>query len=183
MSIKLESKRLILREFVEADKKTAHEYAKIPEVSKYQSWGPNEVSDTDGFISMAIEGQKADPRKAFELAVVEKDTGRHIGGCGIRVKATAHSEADMGYSLHPDVWGKGYGTELVHMILKFGFETIKINRIWALVHTENIASYRILEKNDFVREGTQRQGLFVRGDYVDCYLYAIVKSDFVKKEE
>lgn len=177
MKIRFETERLLIREFTEKDFDTTHDYGKRIEVSEYQSWGPNKEEDTRTFLDGAIDAQSSNPRLSFELAIEEKSSGIHIGGGGMRLKSTPHSEADMGYTLHPDFWGKGYGTEFTKAFVDFVFKHFKLNRIWAIVHTSNIGSYRVLEKSGFQREGVQREGLYVKGNYCDCFLYAVLRSD------
>jgi hypothetical protein len=53
--MEIETKRLMLRNYLEEDWKTVHEYASEYEFSKYQIWGPNTVEETKAFISYVCE--------------------------------------------------------------------------------------------------------------------------------
>ena len=77
----------------------------------------------------------------------------------------------------PAFWGKGYATEVVKTIIKFGFENLKLHRIEAGVATENTRSIRVLEKAGMIREGSRRKILPIRGTWKDNYHYAILEDD------
>jgi len=107
----IQTKRLFLRGFVTEDWPAVHAYGVVPEVFRFQHWGPNTEHDSREFVQLAIRQQSETPRKSFELAIVERQGHRLIGAVGIRIKSTLNRDADMGYSLRRDFWGKGYGTE------------------------------------------------------------------------
>lgn len=173
-----ETDRVYTREFRPEDLDAVHEYGRLTEVTQYQSWGPNELRDTKEFIKMVLDQQKQLPRRDYEFAVIEKSSNQLIGGCGIRKKSEVFNDADFGYTFHPSRWGQGLGTETTRGLIRFGFERLQLNRIWAIVDTRNLASIRVLEKSGLKREGLQRQGLRSAGRLVDCYLYAILLEDF-----
>jgi RimJ/RimL family protein N-acetyltransferase len=93
-----------------------------------------------------IGWQHEQPRCKYQLAIVQQTTHVLIGTCGIRM-ATAHAqEAELGYGLHPDSWGHVYATEAAWKMLAFGFETLRLQRVWAQCLAENTASVRVLER-------------------------------------
>ena len=59
------------------------------------------------------------------------------------------------------------------------FEETELQRLWADVHTQNIASYKTLEKAGFKREGLIREGKMVN-TYCDYYLYGMIKDDYIE---
>ena len=66
------------------------------------------------------------------------------------------------------------------MVMEFAFEKINIHRLEAYVAPPNIASVRVLEKAGFVQEGLLRKLLFINGEWVDHYMYALLKEDYKK---
>ena len=64
---------------------------------------------------------------------------------------------EIGYALSPEGRGKGYCTEAVKLLLDYSFLTTLVARIQAHTDVRNVASQRVLEKNGFVKEGTNRQ--------------------------
>jgi RimJ/RimL family protein N-acetyltransferase len=81
----IETKRLILREFIESDIQKVHEYASDQDVSKYVPWGPNTLKQTEEFVKMRIKYQHQKERVDFELAVIDKSDGELIGACGLHI--------------------------------------------------------------------------------------------------
>lgn len=76
-----------------------------------------------------------------------RDTDQLIGFCGLKYLDDLDPGAvDVGFRFLPEHWGKGYATEAATASLAFGFETIGLDRIIALVLPENAASIRVLEK-------------------------------------
>jgi ribosomal-protein-alanine N-acetyltransferase len=172
------TERLVLREFLERDWMVVHEYASDPEVVRYMPWGPNTEEDTREFIRRALAAQKKEPRTTFELAVTRADTGRLVGGCGVRISNPADRGGDMGYCLRRDQWGFGLGTEAALAILGFGFGQLGLHRIIATCDTKNEASSRVLEKAGMRREGHFRSDSMMHGVWRDSYLYAVLEDEW-----
>jgi ribosomal-protein-alanine N-acetyltransferase len=170
----LETSRLLIRDFRPEDWVAVHEYGNDPEVYRFQSWGPSTEQDSRAFVDMAIAQQTEKPRRSFEMAIVEKSSQLVIGAVGLRIKSTVNRDADIGYTLRHDRWGKGYGTEAARAILDFGIKTLGMHRIWATTAPENQTSARILEKLGMQKEGHLKQNLMVRGKWRDSLLYAVV---------
>lgn len=68
-----------------------------------------------------------------------------IGWCGLQFLPETQ-EVEVGYLLSKAYWGRGLATEGATASLQYGFETLGLQRIIALVHPENIASQRVIEK-------------------------------------
>ncbi len=166
--------RLVLRELEEADWGAVHSYASDSEVVRYMDWGPNTEDDTKKFIQRAIEGQREQPRKNYELAIVLKEDGRLIGGCGIHVSDPNNREGMIGYCLSRHFWRKGYATETAKALLRFGFDHLNAHRIFALCDPENVASAHVLEKAGMQQEGHLRERKFRKGKWHDELMYAII---------
>jgi RimJ/RimL family protein N-acetyltransferase len=50
-----------------------------------------------------------------------------------------YKNAEVWFKLSPEIWGKGYGTEALERIIKFGFEDLKLHRVEAGCAVDNIA--------------------------------------------
>jgi len=174
-SLSIETRRLVLRDFVPDDWRAVQEYARIPKVVRFMPWGPNSPAQTKVFVRRAMDWSRERPRLKFEFAIILKAEQRLIGGCGIRIHRTVAGGADMGYCLHPDHWGEGYATEAARAILRFGLSHLALRRIWATCDPNNKASARVLEKAGMKREGRLRKNVFQKGRWRDSYLYAVVR--------
>lgn len=107
---------------------------------------------------------------------IETKDGAKIGYiCHYLVKGRL---TELGYALVPSERGKGYGTEVVKIIVDYLFLSRSIVRIQVQTDEENKASQRILEKSGFKKEGTIRKSFFFKGEYRDQVLYSILRTDW-----
>ncbi len=176
--VNLSSDRIVLREFTRDDFDGVHKYAVDPEVVKFMPWGPNTQSETRRFIEKTIQAQVVKPRTSYELAI-ELDH-ELIGGCGLTIHSLSDKRAEIGYCIRRVDWGKGVGTEVAGELIRFGFNGLKMHRIEAKCDLENIASYKIMEKNGMQREGILRQDKNIRGEWRDSYIYSILVHEWSK---
>jgi len=149
----IQTKRLILRDFEKGDWTSVQDYASDPEVVRYMDFGPNTEQESKDFVQRAIAQQKEQPRNNFSLAIVLKTKKVLIGGCGIYVSNPNNREGYIGYVLNRNFWQRGYATETARGLLGFGFDQLKLHRIFATCDAENVASAHVLEKNSMRQEG------------------------------
>lgn len=175
MTIKetLETERLILRPLTEEDFDSVHSWASVPANVRYMSWGPNSEEDTLNFIRTAKPG--------FEFGITLKADNQLIGSCGIYPSGL--DTAEIGWTLHRDHWQKGYGTEAGYVLIEYGFNTMKLHRIFALCAADNYGSYRVMENIGMRREAHYRKALWARVDkeWIDQYCYAILAEEYLNK--
>lgn len=169
----LETKRLILRPLTTDDFEAVHSWAGNPVNTRYMAWGPNTGEQTREFLKTAETG--------CDFAVVLKETGSVIGSCGLYPDA-ANDTGDLGWILHTDYWKRGYGTELGGELIRYGFEDLKLRRIYALCAAVNYGSYRVMERNGMRREALHVKSLWARVDkqWIDQAVYAILADEFQK---
>jgi ribosomal-protein-alanine N-acetyltransferase len=176
----IRTSRLELRELAEEDFEAVHRYASDPEVTRYLSWGPNSEETTRAFLALAREHAAADPRRDFELGVVDGSSGELIGGCGLHGRREAFREYETGYCLRRDWWGRGVGSETVRALIDFGFRSLGTHRIYAQVFPDNTASVRILQRLGFRLEGHLHGDVFVRGEWHDTLIYALLEEEWAR---
>ncbi len=172
---KLETERLVLRDWRESDFGDCHEYAQMPDVSRYQLWGPNSEADTRQFIQSAMPLVNEERRLVYEMALELCSTQVVIGGIGLFIRSLTHQNAEMGYTLNPKYHNRGYATEAARAVLQFGFEGLGLKRIYSTCRPENIASIRVLQKCGMLQEGVMRSCHFMKGQWVDSLLFAQVR--------
>jgi ribosomal-protein-alanine N-acetyltransferase len=147
-AITIETDRLILRPFTLADVDASYEMNLDARVSKYTGdGGVVSYEETKRRItehSMADYAKYGYGRWAVEL----KSEGKFIGFAGLKFLDDMN-EVDLGYRLMYDYWGKGIATEAAIACLDYGFNTLKLKRIIAMLLPDNIGSIRVLEKVGF----------------------------------
>ncbi len=78
--------------------------------------------------------------------------GTPIGFCGLR-HLDGGPEVEILYAIQPSEWGRGFATEIAQAVLRYGFETTGLARVWGVADAENVASRRVLEKVGMTFEG------------------------------
>ena len=176
--MRLETERLLLREFDVNDFAAVHEYGSDPEVVRYLVWGPNTEEETRAFLERMQARAAADPRVEYGLAVIEKEPGCLVGGIGIYRDGPDGSQAILGYCFARGAWGRGIATEAAEEMLRFGFGELDLHRVWAGCDTDNAGSIRVLEKLGMTREAHHRQSSRVRGEWRDEFAYAVLENEW-----
>jgi RimJ/RimL family protein N-acetyltransferase len=177
-SVVTRTERLLLRDLRSSDREAVHKYSSDPDVVQYMDWGPNTDKDDKEFLERTITAQKENPRRNFTLAIIMKDTRRLIGSCGIHESNPADREGWIGYCLNRRYWHQGFGTETAKALLEFGFNHLRLHRIFATCMPANTASAHVLEKTGMRLEGHLRQHRLVKGEWRDSFLYAILGEEW-----
>ena len=173
----LETLRLRLRQYTEADIPALLPLvgAKDVAATTLRIAHPYTEQDARDFLELA-----KDPDKLW-LAITLRNDGRQIGGIGLRVDQQ-HQHAELGYWLGVAYWGQGYATEAAREVLRYGFEDLRLHRIFASHFKHNPASGSILRKLGMHHEGCQREHLRKWNRFVDSELYGILRQEWEARE-
>lgn len=139
--VEIETSRLQLRPFTQDDLDDLFRLYSDAEVMKYLS--PRSKEQTQASLNKHI--QHWQDYNFGMWAVVYKDSGRMIGRCGLGFLDNT-PEVELGYVFDKSYWRMGIATEAAIATLKYGFREIKLNRIVAIAHPQNIASVRVIQK-------------------------------------
>jgi ribosomal-protein-alanine N-acetyltransferase len=112
----------------------------------------------------------------LRLAIVLKDTGRLCGGIGLHPHEQ-HRRAELGYWIGVPYWGNGYATEAAQAVVRYGFENMQLQRIFASHFKENMASGNVLRKIGMKHEGCMRQHILKSEKFIDLELYGILVEE------
>tara|TARA_R110002124_G_scaffold52032_2_gene150084 strand:- start:5907 stop:6425 length:519 start_codon:yes stop_codon:yes gene_type:complete len=171
----LESKRIYLRSYTLEDSDAVHEYASIPEVSEYQEWGPNSNNDTKNYLEECIAKTNHDPIYDYELAICLKENDKLIGGCKLWRVTEKSSVLELGYVINPKYQKQGLAQEATKLLIDFGFNNLHASIIYATCDTNNIPSYKVMEKSGMKRVGVIKNHKEFKGHKRDSYRYEITK--------
>jgi [ribosomal protein S5]-alanine N-acetyltransferase len=176
--MKLETERLILRDYVKDDWQRVLEYQSDPLYLRYYEWTERTPEAAQEFVGWFLDHQRQKPRIKFQLAIVLKSTNQLIGNCGIRMDKPNALQADIGYELDPKHWNQGYATEAAHAIVDFGFSTFGLHRVWSWCVADNLGSAHVLEKLGMRLEGHLRENEYYRGRWWDTLMFAILADEW-----
>src|SRR5581483_6076718 len=174
----LTTKRLELREVEEDDWLAMLTYQSNPLYLRYYEWTQRTEQDVRALVRMLIEWREEVPRTKFQLAIALASNGRLIGNAGIRMKTLDAREGDIGYELDPNYGGCGYATEVAEALLTFGFQELKLHRIWAWCIAEKTGSVHVLEKIGMRQEGHLRENRWMKDRWWDTLLYGILEHEW-----
>ena len=102
-----------------------------------------------------------------------------IGSISVEKK---DDDAEIGYMLHNDYSNKGIGTEAVKQICSIAFKVLSLEQITANVFQPNIASIRVLQKNDFKYKGAIPNAVIKDGNVYDLLIYILTKKQYKHKQ-
>lgn len=158
-----------LRPLALADAAAVHEWARLPESCRYQAWGPNTQEQTLEFVRAAVTA----PAERRVFAVVADG---EVVGCA-ELKLRGPSTAEIGYGVHPRLWGQGIATVAARELVRMGFEEHGCHRIFGTCDPRNLASAVVLRKIGMRYEGRMRGTAYIRDGWRDSDLYAILADD------
>jgi len=112
----------------------------------------------------------------LRLGIRLRQDGKLCGGLGLHPQPQ-HRTAELGYWIGVPYWRKGYATEASSAVVRYGFERLNLNRIFAHHFKRNPASGRVLQKIGMRHEGCLRQAVIKWGEYIDLEMYAILREE------
>ena len=151
--MRIATARLVLREFTADDWPEVLALQRDPRYLRFYAWTDRSEAEVREFVQMFVNQQADRPRRKFQLAITLPDSGRLIGDCGIRRKPGNHWEADIGYELSPEYWGRGYATEAAERALVWANRTWGRRYVVAGHFSDNPASGQVLCKLGFLYTG------------------------------
>ena len=173
----LKTNRLKLRAMRMSDARDIYEYSCDPQVARHVLWEAHQnIHQTRAYIRYVLRQYRAGTPSSFCIELT--DTGKVIGTIGFMWVSNENRSAEVGYSLSRSYWNQGIMTEALREILRFGFETLNLNRIEAQYECDNPASGKVMEHVGMLREGTIRQRLYNKSRFVDVELYAILRDEW-----
>ncbi len=167
--------KIYLRPLERDDAAACKEYINDPDVRRnLDTVRPKSIP----FEEAWIEGQSRDAN-CIVLGIALQESDRLIGATDLRDIHPANRSATFGITIGAkDEWNKGHGTDTTRLMLKYGFDTLNLNRIDLSVYATNPGGLRAYEKAGFVREGTLRQKVFREGRYIDVYILSALRDEW-----
>ena len=160
----IQTERLILRDASVSDAEDMFEYAKLEEVTKHLSWKPHQIVKDSEKILDALSKEAKEKDSYVLKAIVLKENNKMIGTIDARIFGEGQKDAEFGYCLNPKYWNKGYMSEALKAFMEALHKECNIENIFGSFERENIASKRVMQKNEM-------------------YYYETVKRNFKNKGE
>jgi RimJ/RimL family protein N-acetyltransferase len=177
-------KRVRLRSAERSDLDKFVEWINDPEVTEGLTlFLPMSSVDEEKWFDNAMQR----PQEEKPLVVDMKDGAdwRIIGNSSFFDFDWVARSAEVGIMLgDKTIWNQGYGTEVMILLLRHGFETLNLNRVFLRVYSKNKRAIRTYEKAGFVHEGRMRQAVYKHGSYNDVLFMSVLRDEWdARKKE
>ena len=176
-------KRVRLRAVEHEDVKKFHEWVNDPEVTRgLAMYLPMSLADEENWFNSHA---KRDPKeKPLAIEVRKGKTWKLIGNCGVFEIESVNSSAELGIMIgEKSEWNKGYGSEVMTLLVRHCIETLNLNRVFLRVYTDNIHAVRSYEKAGFVLEGRLREAVYKFGKYEDVLVMSVLRSEWMSRKK
>ena len=121
--------------------------------------------------------------KPLAIEIQDENGWRLIGNSSFHNIFLINRCAEVGIFIgNKDEWGKGYGSETMLLLLKHGFETINLHRIFLRVYEDNHRAIRTYENIGFKHEGRLREDRYYHGEYFDTLIMSVLRSEWLSRE-
>lgn len=156
----MKTDRLLLRRYVEEDKRHFIALFTDAAVMKYVGDGVLTIEQAEAFWTKLFE--KLYPQNFNIWAIFTLENLDYVGHAGIYPRPTKKEDCEFVYFLNQNSWGKGYATEIARRVVEYGFEKLSLTQVFATVDDAHSASIRVLEKAgmNFERYEFDEEGRF-----------------------
>ncbi len=173
----IETDRLVIRKFMPSDAVDLFEYLSLPEIYRFE---PGDPISMDEAVELAAERAQTDNFLAVEV----KATGKLIGHLYFEQRQPPEFRTwEIGYIFNPAYQRMGYGSEAAAALVEYAFAHLHPHRIMARCDQKNPASWKLLEKIGFTREGAFKQFAYFRMDevgnpiWIDAFEYSKLEQE------
>ncbi|MFX0117299.1 MAG: GNAT family N-acetyltransferase [Candidatus Hodarchaeota archaeon] len=171
-----ETQRLLIRPLTREHVGFLFDHYSQPEVSRFALISFDSLEDAyDFYEGWCNPGDST----RFRLIIVLKETHELIGTICYVNWSRNNRSAEIGYSLSPDYWGRGYMVEALQPLIQFGFEGMNLNRLEATTNIENNQSQRLLQRLGFKKEGVLRQKYYFNGRFSDEMIFSLLRDEWM----
>ncbi|MDP9251287.1 MAG: GNAT family N-acetyltransferase [Chloroflexota bacterium] len=175
----LATERLILRPFVDGDLDALLSMQGREDVTRYLNWGPMSRDQARELLArikkLTTIDDKAD---GVRLAVVLGASSVVIGDVSLWRTSREHNQGEIGFVLHPDHQGQGYGTEAMRELLRIGFDDAGFHRIVGRCDARNGASAGLMHRLGMRLEAHLRENELIKGEWCDELTYAMLAAEW-----
>ncbi|NWL88436.1 N-acetyltransferase [Paenibacillus sp. 79R4] len=174
----IQLERLTLRPFHADDAEAVQKLAGDPYIAETTLYIPHPYEDGIAEAWIGTHSNNFSLGRSLELAVEHKEDKCLIGAISIGMnKKFNHGE--LAYWMGKEYKNYGYCTEAAKGMVRYAFEEMKLNRIFARYLSKNPASGRVMSKLGMKYEGTLRQHVIKWDKYEDLVYYGLLKDEYI----
>jgi ribosomal-protein-alanine N-acetyltransferase len=176
--VRIDTERLVLREL--SPRVYDHVFGTFSDISLRHFFGYDTEDEIHKERVRYEAGMQSFNKSYFIFHIIEKTSQKVIGTIGFHTWYTLHDRAEIFYMIRdPANRQQGYISEAIVPVIDYGFRTMKLNRIEAMLSPLNTASVKLVSKNGFRKEGTLRNHYLVNESYEDSDVYGLLKNEYL----
>jgi ribosomal-protein-alanine N-acetyltransferase len=173
----LETAKLVLRQPSKRDVRGLYRVSQDADVMRYYGMEPFQT-EQQALDELNWFNQSFHDSTGLRWIIAETNQGGYIGDLGYHKLSAQHSRAEVGYRLARAYWRRGIMTEALSKVLEYGFNMMALNRVEALVDPRNEASFKLLLKLGFSREGVLREYEYEKGAFIDLLMMSLLRREW-----
>ena len=171
----LETERLVFKRIKDEDANEIIALRSNPETMKYIP-RPLITTREQALEHIAQINSIIETNEGINWGITLKDNPKIIGFIGYFRLQPENFRAEIGYMLLPEFHGKGIIPEAAKKVIDYGFNEMKLHSIEAVIDPDNLASERVLQKMDFVKEGHFKESEYYEGRFLDNVIYSLLNK-------
>jgi RimJ/RimL family protein N-acetyltransferase len=170
---------MTLRPYEIGDLAAVHDLFGREDVSRYLFWEPMDIDAARALLERRLKQTRIEADgDGVLVAALDAETGRYIGEFMLRLTSAQSRQGEIGWSVHPDVQGRGLATEGAREMLRLGFGELGLHRIVADCDPRNAPSQRVMEHLGMRHEAEFIEKQFLKGEWVGESVYAILETEW-----
>lgn len=174
----LRGKKIGLRAIEEEELKILLDWRNNPEYRQYfrEYRELNMVQQKEWFFSKAIKDNST-----LMFSIIELKTNKIVGACGLCYINWVNGSADLSLYIGENncyIDDDGFAEESCKLLFKYAFNELRLNRIWTEIYIIDKKKIELYKKLKMNIDGTLRESYFYNGQFIDSYIFSILKDEF-----
>lgn len=180
-SIRLETKRLVIRDHRPEDLASMHRLLSDSAVMYYlPDLKTDSLASSQEKLNDALSETGRAGRTRYFFCIESSECGRYIGEIGftVRLDTPQGKTVDLGFFIMPEYWGSGIATEAAGEVIRFAFESLDVVKVEAGCIKDNKASERVMQKTGMIKEADYRKRVWHDNTLRDRVEYGLLRDEW-----
>ncbi|WP_057832945.1 GNAT family N-acetyltransferase [Colwellia sp. TT2012] len=173
--MQLADERIQLSPFDKSDFELFLEISTCPDLMRHVS-KPSTYEEAKSAFEVRSQLWSFESKGWLSLCITEIESGEKLGSIALKIMNHEAKIAEVGFIIRSSAQGRGIANSALKLLIEYAFNELTLNKLVAFCSVDNAGSYKLLEKQGFVREGCFKENTFINNQYIDDYAYGLCKS-------